>query len=99
MASRFKKPAWLLKQQAASQATTSTPGNSTKSAVDVFSRAADTHAQILAEQEENEKRLKEKEQRRKERKERVRLEREEQDKKLREHVLLRAAVGDSKANN
>ena len=62
--SRFKKPAWLEKKQAAAAAASKDPSPEKKrDAVDIFSRSADTHAQIVAEQQERERRLKEKRER------------------------------------
>jgi hypothetical protein len=59
----FKKPSWLTNKQspANSAKNKASPDNTKPSdAVDIFSRSNDTHAAILAEREQKERKIKEK---------------------------------------
>lgn len=59
----FKKPSWLANRQpSASLAKNETNSDNTKTsdAVDIFSRSNDTHAAILAEREQKERKAREK---------------------------------------
>ena len=96
---RFQKPAWVQQRiddgeirptsKKSLGPITTIPGSES---VDIFSRSADTHAQILKEHDENERRLKEKEKHRQEKKAKKEQKLKLREQKLREQKLATPEV-------